>query len=104
MKLNIKNRLILLQILPNKGNLSDMVEVMELAKKLKLSDEEKELINYKIDDSNNFYWDPDKDFEKDFELNSDKIKILKDTINKLDEENNISLFLVDLALQIKNLK
>ena len=104
MKLNIKNRLILLQILPSKGNLSDMVEVMELAKKLKLSDEEKELISYKIDDSNNFYWDPDKDFEKDFELNSDKIKILKDTINKLDEENNIPLFLVDLALQIKNIK
>lgn len=104
MKLNIKNRLILLQILPSKGNLSDMVEVMELAKKLKLSDEEKELINYKIDDSNNFYWDPDKDFEKDFELNSDKIKILKDIINKLDEENNIPLFLVDLALQIKNIK
>ena len=104
MKLNIKNRLILLQILPSKGNLSDMVEVMELAKKLKLSDEEQELISYKIDDSNNFYWDPDKDFEKDFELNSDKIKILKDTINKLDEENNIPLFLVDLALQIKNIK
>lgn len=104
MKLNIKNRLILLQILPSKGNLSDMVEVMDLAKQLKLSDEEKVLINYQIDDSNNFYWDPDKDFEKDFELNSDKIKILKDTVNKLDEENNIPLFLVDLALQIKNLK
>lgn len=62
MKLNIKNRLILLQILPNKGNLSDMVEVMDLAKQLKLSDKEKELINYKIDDSDNIYWDSNKDF------------------------------------------
>jgi hypothetical protein len=104
MKLNIKNRLILLQILPNKGNLSDMVEVMDLAKQLKLSDKEKELINYKIDDSDNIYWDSNKDFEKDFELNSDKIKILKETINKLDSEKEIPLVLVDLALEIKNLK
>lgn len=104
MKLNIKNRLILLQILPNKGNLSDMVEVMDLAKQLKLSDKEKELINYKIDDSDNIYWDSNKDFEKDFDLNSDKIKILKETINKLDSEKEIPLVLVDLALEIKNLK
>lgn len=104
MKLNIKNRLILLQILPSKGNLSDMVEVMDLAKQLKLSDKEKELINYKIDDSDNIYWDSNKDFEKDFDLNSDKIKILKETINKLDSEKEIPLVLVDLALEIKNLK
>nr|DAT16773.1 MAG TPA: hypothetical protein [Caudoviricetes sp.] len=81
-----------------------MVEVMDLAKQLKLSDKEKELINYKIDDSDNIYWDSNKDFEKDFELNSDKIKILKETINKLDSEKEIPLVLVDLALEIKNLK
>ena len=104
MKLNIKNRLMLLQILPNKGNLLDMVEIMELVKQLKLSDEDKKVINYRIDNSNNIYWDPDKDYEKEFNLNSDKIKILKDTINKLDSKNEIPLFLVDLALEIKNLK
>nr|DAS31785.1 MAG TPA: hypothetical protein [Bacteriophage sp.] len=81
-----------------------MVEVMDLAKQLKLSDKEKELINYKIDDSDNIYWDSNKDFEKDFDLNSDKIKILKETINKLDSEKEIPLVLVDLALEIKNLK
>lgn len=103
MDLNIKNRLILLQILPTKGNLSDMVEVMDLAKQLKLTDSEKELIEYTEDNNHNFYWNETRDFNKKIELNSDKIKILKSTIDTMDKDNNIPLFMVDLAIQIKNL-
>lgn len=104
LNLGIKNRLVLLQILPAKGNISDMVEVMDLAKELKLTDEEKEKIEYKEDENLNFYWNPDKEHIKEIKLNSDKVKILKNTIDILDKENNISIALLDLALEIKNLK
>ena len=102
MKLNIKNRLILLQILPTQGSLSEMVEIMDLAKLIKLSDEEKKLIAY-TEDNGNITWDSDKDPNKDIPLNSDKIKILKDIINKLDSEKKISIAMLDLALEINKL-
>lgn len=102
MKLNIKNRLILLQILPIQGSLSEMVEIMDLAKLVKLSDEEKELIAY-TEDNGNITWDSDNDPNKDIPLNSDKIKILKDIINKLDSEKKISIAVLDLALEINKL-
>lgn len=103
MNLTIKNRLILLQILPIQGSLSEMVDVLELAKQLKLTDEEKKLINYTEDNDKNSYWDLDKDFEKDFQLTTDMIAILKNIISKLDEEKKLPLVMVDLALKINNL-
>ena len=102
MKLNIKNRLILLQILPSQGSLSEMVEIMDLAKLVKLSDEEKELIAY-TENNGNITWNSDKDPNKDIPLNSDKIKILKEVINKLDSEKKISIAMLDLALEINKL-
>ena len=103
MNLTVKNRLILLQILPIQGSLSEMVDVLELAKQLKLSDEEKKLINYTEDADKNSYWDLDKDFEKDFQLTTDMITILKNIISKLDEEKKLPLVMVDLALKINKL-
>jgi len=41
MKLTIKDRLSLIQILPTRGSVSEMVDVYDLARELKLNDEEK---------------------------------------------------------------
>ena len=99
----IKERLILLQILPTQGSLSEMVEIMDLAKQLKLNDEEKNSVSFNEDSKGNITWDIDKDPNIDITISSDIIKILKETINKLDKDKKITPQLVDLAIKITKL-
>lgn len=99
----IKERLILLQILPTQGSLSEMVEIMDLAKQLKLNDEEKNSVSFSEDSKGNITWDIDKDPNIDITISSDMIKILKETINKLDKDKKITPQLVDLAIKITKL-
>ena len=99
----IKERLILLQILPTQGSLSEMVEIMDLAKQLKLNDEEKNSVSFNEDSKGNITWDIDKDPNIDITISSDMIKILKETINKLDKDKKITPQLVDLAIKITKL-
>ena len=99
----IKERLILLQILPTQGSLSEMVEIMDLAKQLKLNDEEKNSVSFNEDSKGNINWDIDKDPNIDITISSDMIKILKETINKLDKDKKITPQLVDLAIKITKL-
>lgn len=103
MILKIKERLILLQILPTQGSLSEMVEIMDLAKQLKLNDEEKNSVSFNEDSKGNITWDIDKDPNIDITISSDMIKILKETINKLDKDKKITPQLVDLAIKITKL-
>ena len=99
----IKERLILLQIVPTQGSLSEMVEIMDLAKQLKLNDEEKNSVSFNEDSKGNITWDIDKDPNIDITISSDMIKILKETINKLDKDKKITPQLVDLAIKITKL-
>ena len=99
----IKERLILLQILPTQGSLSEMVEIMDLAKQLKLNDEEKNSVSFNEDSKGNITWDIDKDPNIDITISSDMVKILKETINKLDKDKKITPQLVDLAIKITKL-
>ena len=99
----IKERLILLLILPTQGSLSEMVEIMDLAKQLKLNDEEKNSVSFNEDSKGNITWDIDKDPNIDITISSDMIKILKETINKLDKDKKITPQLVDLAIKITKL-
>ena len=99
----IKDRLTLLQILPVQGSLSEMVDILELAKQLKVSDEEKQQISYNIDGNKQITWNIDADPNKQFVLNSDTINLLKNTIQQLDSQKKITINMVDTALKIQQL-
>lgn len=100
MKLDVKNRLLLIGMLPQQGNLSEMVDIYDLVRDLKLSDEEKGAISY-LENGNYVKWDFEKDPNKDININSSQMKIIKKTIEKLDKENKINLEMVPL-IQIIN--
>ena len=100
MKLDVKNRLLLIGMLPQQGNLSEMVDIYDLVRDLKLSDEEKGAISY-VENGNYVKWDFEKDPNKDININSSQMKIIKKTIEKLDKENKINLEMVPL-IQIIN--
>lgn len=95
MKLDIKNRLLLIGMLPQQGSLSEMVDIYDLVRDLKLSDEEKGAISY-IENDNYVKWDFDKDPNKDINISSSQMKIIKKTIDKLDKENKITLEIIPL--------
>ena len=103
MILNIKDRIILLQLLPTQGSLSEMVDIMDLAKKIKLDDNTKKLISYVEDKNGNISWDIDKDPNIEVELTSDITNILKKVISNLDKDKKITAQMLDLALKISKL-
>ena len=103
MILNIKDRIILLQLLPTQGSLSEMVDIMDLAKKIKLDDSTKKLISYVEDKNGNISWDIDKDPNIEVELTNDITNILKKVISNLDKDKKITAQMLDLALKISKL-
>jgi len=72
-----------------------MVDIYDLVRDLKLSDEEKGAISY-IENGNYVRWDFDKDPNKDININSSQMNIIKRAIDKLDKENKISLEMIPL--------
>ena len=95
MKLDIKNRLLLISILPQQGTLTEMVEIYDLVRELKLSDEEKGEVAY-VENGNYIKWDYEKDSNKDVQINNTQLDIIKRAINKLDKEGKINLEMIPL--------
>lgn len=100
--LNVRDRLVVISILPTNGKLTEMVEVMDLVKKIKFSEEERNEINYN-EAEGKIQWDMSKDLGKDFDLNIDQIKIIQNSIKKLDDEGKIDLNLLDTCLKFNKL-
>lgn len=97
----IKDRLSLLQILPTQGSVSEMVDVYDLARELKLSDEEKGEVNY-IESDNSIKWDFNKDPNKEIKLSKDQLKIVLNQIDELDKHKKVPLSMIELILYLKN--
>lgn len=98
--MTIKERLSLLQILPTQGSVSEMVDVYDLARELKLSDEEKGDIGY-VELGNSIKWDDSKDPNKDIKLTSDQHKLIMKQIDILDKQKQIPLAMIELILKLK---
>ena len=67
MKLNVKERVAILQMLPETGSLVEMVDIMEIVKKVRLEEEEKNNIEFK-ETKNSLSWNAVKDLGKDIEF------------------------------------
>lgn len=101
MQLTIKDRLTILGMLPQQGCLCEMVDIYDLARELKLNDQEKEQTNYK-ENGQAIQWDSQKDPMKDVQMSRDQLNILMKTIDKLDSEQKINLNQIETILKIKN--
>lgn len=98
--MTIKDRLLLLQILPTQGSVSEMVDVYDLARELKLSDEEKQLINY-VENGQSIKWDPDKDPNKEINISSSQKSIILNVVDNLDAKKQVPLSMIELILKLK---
>ena len=73
-QLNVLDRLTLVSILPTTGRLQELVEVLDIVKLVKFSEEEKKSIGYKEVDGK-VSWDPSKEVLKTFEFTFEHIKV-----------------------------
>lgn len=102
MKLNVKERLAILQMLPEYGSITEMVDMMEIVKKVRITSEEKDAINYK-EAGSVITWDINKDLGTDIEFKHEEISILKAAVKKIDEEKKVNMSNLDICLKINSL-
>lgn len=102
MKLYVKERLAMLQMLPENGSLSEMVDVMEIVKKIRITQEERTKIEYK-ETSGSIVWNISKDEGLDVNFTFEEISVLKDAVSRMDREKKINMSILDVCLRIKNL-
>jgi hypothetical protein len=69
MLLTIKDRLMIINMLPSEGSLSDMTEIYDLVRELRIEDVEKDYINYR-EENGSIKWDADKAEDKEINLTS----------------------------------
>lgn len=104
MLLNLHKRRLLLQTLPKTGSISDQLLAKGIIKKLvHVSDEHKAKIDY-IDLGNDmFKYEPTKDEPMEFEWSEAEIHVLKRGVEAMDKEESVTLDLVDLCSEVKEL-
>lgn len=100
--LNVKDRLAIISILPTQGNITDLVEVMEIIKKIKFNEQEKQDLNF-IEEGSKITWDTSLEKNNTFDFNFEQIKLIKQTIDKLNELNKIDINILDTCLKFRNL-
>lgn len=100
--LNVKDRLTLIAILPTTGRMTDLVEVLELIKVLKFTEEEKEEICYR-EEGGKILWNILKEKPRDININFEQLRIIKDKIKELDEGGKIDINMLDTCLKFSKL-
>lgn len=100
--LNVRDRLAIIAMLPITGTIVEVGEILELVKLLRFSDEEKTKINYREADGK-IIWDIANEESKDYNLNFEQIKILKQVVNKLDEEGKVDFNNYEICYKISKL-
>lgn len=102
MKLSIKDRMSIVQMLPQSSSLTEMVDILDIVKKVKIYKEEMDRIQYEEMDGR-ITWNPSLEVELDVELTFEQIKILKESVSRLDREKKVNPSNLDICLKINSL-
>ena len=100
MKMNVATRLIILINLPEQGSVVEMISKRNITKKIDFTSEEVETLKFKNEDGK-ISWANEID-SIDVEFNNDEITLLKNIINQLDKNGNITDSILDFAAEIQN--
>lgn len=100
MKLEIYERLVMANILPEKENLLNMIIIEDIKEKIKLSQEEITKFEIKSDDGK-LTWKNDSDSSKEIEFTEAEISIISNQIDNLDKNKEITTDMVSVIRKIK---
>ena len=99
MNLNVKDRIAIMDMLPQAGSISEMVDIME---KVRLGQEEKTKIEFR-ESQGSISWNASSDKGKEIEFSFEELTILKTAVKKLDSEKRVNAANLDICLKINSL-
>ena len=102
MVLKIKDRIAILDMLPQTGSISEMVDIMEIIKKMRVGKVEKDKVEY-VETQNSISWNINLDEGKEIEFSFEELTILKTAVKKLDSEKRVNAANLDICLKINSL-
>ena len=95
MKLNVLNRLQILQVLPKEGSIVMLKVLRDLQSKVGLTSEEAVEFGIK-QDGEHINWNAKGNEGKDFEFTVKEEEMIKDALAKLEKEKKLNLAQIDL--------
>lgn len=102
MELNVKERILLLNALPQTGSLTEMRASKALSKSLIISETEKEEFEL-VEEGGTIKWNAKGEENTYFDLSDAEINVIKDIVMKWDTERLITIHNIELAEKITNL-
>lgn len=103
-KLNLtaKDRLLMRRLYPEKSDLNTQTIVQDINSKVMLNDEEREKLQKTMRNTQGaIEWDENAVDDIEVELSNAELNVLKSQVNRLDEEEEITMDLLDLCQKIK---
>lgn len=91
-----------MQMLPDSGSICDMLDIMEIIKKIRVEQEEKDRVSY-CESKGVVTWNVSADTGKEVEFKHEEISILKAAVKKIDEEKKVNMSNLDICLKINSL-
>jgi len=96
MELNIKQRLVLLQVVPVEGvRMTDLRIARELQLKVGFTEEEQERFGF-VQDDERLQWNQEADEPADIKIGPRGHVLIQDALKKMDEEEKLTLDHVDI--------
>lgn len=102
MELKVKDRIAIMDMLPQAGSISEMIDIMEIIKKVRLGQEEKTRIEFR-ESQGSISWNASLDKGKEIEFSFEELTILKTAVKKLDSEKKVNAANLDICLNISKL-
>ena len=98
--MKIKDRLMVMSILPAQGNFVTIQLVAELKKKVSLAPKELEFVGLKTDpNTGNLTWDDAKDKDKDFAFHESEKSLIQKALVELEGQNKLTPDHIDIYKQ-----
>jgi hypothetical protein len=102
-KLNLKDRFIIGELLPQKANRLTMVIARDILNKIDITQNDIEEYGITIE-GNGYKWNPEKGvIEKEYDFTEAEINVLIEGINELDKSNGITLDMINTVEKIFHL-
>ena len=96
MKFTIKDRLVLLQYLPQTGKIKDIKIAKQLSEKLLPTEDE--ITNFGISQQGqSIQWNPSVDTSADMAFSEEETELMRKTFIKLDEAEQMDIYLLELS-------
>ena len=101
MKLTLKERILIQQILPQKGNMLEMLTIKSIVKKVEVTEEESKKFEITAK-GNSIVWNAEgKDAKFEIEFSEGELKVLKDAVVEMNDKKEITLDNLELCGKIE---